>query len=146
MPLVSRVIRNCTNDRSFSELNFWLLPITIAGEQGKCTFDVLLDTGAQRTVFTQDIQEIVGIQGGRARQIVTPSGFSNCIEVTINQLEIASIPFNQLNVLICKKLPGRYRDYKINGFLGTDVLSSLVLELNYLTGEITLEKTIVNPN
>jgi hypothetical protein len=107
-----------------------LIPVTVDDKQ--CRF--LLDTGCEKTVFDTSFRSLLELPLGTKR-VTTPSG-STGVELFAfapARLSLGRIPIQPNGAIACfsldnmRKLSGE----QIDGVLGTDVLSQLVIDLNF---------------
>lgn len=132
------------NEATFNKLSLWTIPVTIKGLEKVIAYNLLLDTGAQRTVITPYVVDEVGIQLEEESKSGVGLGGKSTYRIGNVDLEIASIALGSLNVLI-GPLPGVFGKYKIDGLLGADALGMLKLELDYPGRTLEISKTIVLP-
>lgn len=132
-------------DLTFEKLGLWVIPVAIEGEQRKVTFNLLLDTGAQRTVLVPDVQKIVGMEEQPESILGSGVGGGSQYRIgTVKNLEIVSIALGSLDVLM-GILPGGFGKYQISGLLGADALKMLRLEIEYPKKLLKISKTVVLP-
>lgn len=132
-------------DPTFDKLQLWVIPVAIEGEKRKVTFNLLLDTGAQRTVLLPDVDKIVDIE--KKPQSIQGSGVGGASQYstgTVRNLEIGSIALGSKDILV-GILPGVFSKYNIDGILGADVLQMLCLKIEYPEKLLVISKTIVLP-
>ncbi len=131
-------------DPTFNKLKLWVIPVSIQGEQRRVTFNLLLDTGAQRTVVVPVVPRIVGIQTEPKPVQGTGIGGNSQYLTGVVTLEIGSISLGDLNVLV-GSLPGVFSRYQIAGILGADILQLLSLRIDYPEQLLEISRTIVCP-
>jgi len=134
------VKKKFVGDATFDKLKLWVIPVGIQGQKRKLNFNLLLDTGAQRTVIIPKVKEILGLQEVteeplRGEGTTGSSKYSTAIA----NLEIGSINLLEVKVLV-GSLPGAYSKYQILGILGADVLQSLSLKIDYPEGILEIER------
>lgn len=136
------VRKRFVGDATLDSINLWVIPIAVKFEERRHYFDFLLDTGAQRTVLTPWVKQImkleVSIDGSTLA--VSATGHSRYAETTIS-LEIGAINIIDTDVLV-GSLPELFRDYEIAGILGADVLKLLFLKINYLEKLLEIERPV----
>ena len=125
-------------DETFKKLSLWVIPVEIKGVNKILTYNLLLDTGAERTVLDPKVKEEVGIE---LKQGSKRSG-GLIYQMADVDIEIASIPLGNFEVLIGRLRMGIDR-YNIDGLLGADVLKNLKVELNYPERLLEISKTFV---
>ncbi|HAZ49180.1 MAG TPA: peptidase A2 [Cyanobacteria bacterium UBA11369] len=136
------VRKKFVGDATFDKLKLWLIPVTIKTEQRKDTFNLLLDTGAQRTVIIPAVKEIMGLEvAPESVQGIGVTGKSQYFTATVN-LEIGTIQLLAQNVLV-GSLPGVFSKYQIAGILGADLLQLLFLKMDYPERLLEIERTFV---
>ncbi|MDY6804541.1 MAG: retropepsin-like aspartic protease [Cyanobacteriota bacterium] len=132
------------NEATFNKLSLWRIPVTIKGLEKAIAYNLLLDTGAQRTVIRPYLAEEVGIQLEEGSKSGVGIGGKSTYRIGNVDLEIASITLGSLNVLV-GPLPGPFSKYNIDGLLGADALKMLKVELDYPGRTLEISKTIVLP-
>lgn len=137
------VKKNFVGDLTFDKLKLWVIPVTIKGEEIKRDFNLLLDTGAERTVILPKVKENLDLieVSEKSVQGTGVTGNSQYSTVTVN-LEIGSIPLVDINILV-GSLPGLFSRYQIVGILGADVLQLLSLKIDYLEKLLEIERPFV---
>ncbi len=128
-----------TRNENFRQLNLWVIPVAITGGQRTITFDLLLDTGAQRTVLSFDVKDLVG-GVEETGDTVRGSGMSNSSQYPIGRvrnLEIGLIALGSLDILL-GSLPNPFKRKDIDGVLGADVLCQLHLNMDYPEGLLVI--------
>jgi len=129
-------------DITLDKLKLWVIPVAIEGEQKKLTFNLLLDTGAQRTVIVPAVQKMLGIEMGlEPVQGIGVGGKSPYLTGEVN-LEIGSISLGDLNVLV-GPLPTLFSKYQIAGILGADILQLLSLKIDYPEKLLEISRCLV---
>jgi hypothetical protein len=136
----------CSNE-TFDNLGLWVIPVKIQGEKRQITVNFLLDTGAQKTILSPDIQAIVGITetNDSTRGVGIGRGSPSYRVGKAENLEIGSIALGEFEILI-GNLPGIFAKYKIDGLLGSDIFNGkgLCLKLDYPQKYLKIEKEIVS--
>lgn len=140
---VTLLRKKFVGDPTFDKIKLWVIPVTINVKERKDTFNLLLDTGAQRTVIIPAVKQIMGLE-------VVPepvkgsgvTGNSKYFTTTVD-LEIGAISWLDINVLV-GSLPGACSRYQIAGILGADVLQLLFLKIDYPEGQLEIERAIVH--
>jgi len=138
------VQKTFVGDITFENIGLWLVPTTIRNDQEgiQHTYNLLLDTGAERTVITPLVKEylsLVEVEQNSTTGVMT-SGISRYSTVVVN-LEIASIPLSDKSILV-GSLPGILSTYKIDGLLGADILRQLSLKIDYPESLLTIRRII----
>ena len=118
--------------------NLIIVPALIHGRDDRETVDLVLDTGATRTIVSREIAQSLGYDPAslvdRAR-ITTGSG-----ELSVPMLSVAKIEAlgrTALNMrVLCHTLPSRA---DIDGVLGLDFLRDTRLVIDFRAGLLTLE-------
>lgn len=132
------------DEATFNKLSLWAIQVTIKGVEETGFYNLLLDTGAQRTVIRPYLAEEVGIQLEEGSQSGVGIGGQSTYRIGNVDLEIASITLGSFDVLV-GPLPGAFSKYKIDGLLGADALGMLKVELDYPGRTLEISKTIVLP-
>ncbi len=132
------------NEATFNKLSLWTIPVTIKALEKAIAYNLLLDTGAQRTVITPYVADEIGIQLKKGSKSGVGIGGKITYQIGNVDLEIASITLGSLDVLV-GALPGAFSKYKIDGLLGADALGMLKVELDYPGKTLEISKTIVLP-
>jgi predicted aspartyl protease len=137
------VKKRFVGDATFDKLKLWVIPVTIKGEERKRDFNLLLDTGAQRTVIIPKVKENLDLLEVNQESVqgVGVTGNSQYSTVIVN-LEIGSINLLDVNILV-GSLPGVFSRYQIVGILGADVLQFLSLKIDYLDKLLEIERPTV---
>jgi predicted aspartyl protease len=137
------VKKRFVGDPTFDKLKLWVIPVTIKGEERKRDFNLLLDTGAQRTVIIPKVKENLDLLEVNQESVqgIGVTGSSQYSTVMVN-LEIGSINLVDVNILV-GSLPGVLSRYQIVGILGADVLQLLSLKIDYLEKLLEIERPIV---
>jgi predicted aspartyl protease len=137
------VNKRFVGDATFDKLKLWVIPVTIQGEERKRDFNLLLDTGAQRTVIIPKVKENLDLLEVNQESVqgVGVTGNSQYSTVIVN-LEIGSINLLDVNILV-GSLPGVFSRYQIVGILGADVLQFLSLKIDYLDKLLEIERPTV---
>lgn len=131
-------------NKTLDDLSLWVTPITLHNGEKKRTIQMLLDTGAQRTVISFDAQELLNLPTrGESLRGSGITGNSQYMVQNLDRLEIGSIVFSDIEILI-GQLPKPFSRYQIDGILGGDILKNLTLILNYPEKRLRIEKQIVS--
>jgi predicted aspartyl protease len=128
---------------NLEEMSLWLIPVTlICGD--KCrTIDVLLDTGSEVTIISNDVLEWAG--SGESRRGSGVTGSSLYTISKLDKLEIGSIPFTDIEEIWVGRLPRQFNRYpRLKGILGGNILKMLKLTIDYPEKLLRIEKTIVS--
>jgi hypothetical protein len=129
---------------NLEELSLWVIPITLRYGDKQRTIQTLLDTGAQRTIISYDVQGWMDLP--TQEESITGIGVTGRSRYIINQLdrlEIGSIMFTDIEILV-GKLPKGFDKYLIDGILGGDILKMIKLTLDYPEKLLKIEKKIVS--
>lgn len=134
------VRKEFVGDATFDKLKLWVIPVTIKFEERSHTFNLLVDTGAQRTLIDTVVSKIIGLEVGlKPVKGIGLTGKDRYLSAKVN-LEIGSISFLDQNVLVGSSLPGIYNRYEISGILGADVLQLLYLKIDYPKKLLEIER------
>ncbi len=134
------VRKEFVGDATFDKLKLWVIPVTTKFEERSHIFNLLVDTGAQRTVINTAVSEILGLKvGSESVEGIGVTGKDRYFSAKLN-LEIGSISFLDQNVLVGSSLPGIYNRYEISGILGADVLQLLYLKIDYPKKLLEIER------
>lgn len=131
-------------DRNLENLFLWIIPVTVHFNDIRRTVNVLLDTGAQRTVFSPDLSEFLSLP--KHQPSIQGSGVTGSSEYSpakLDRLEIGSIVFGDTEVLI-GSLPKIFSPYYIDGILGGDILKELRVIIDYPRRTLTIEKSFIS--
>jgi predicted aspartyl protease len=131
-------------DRNLEDLFLWIIPVTVQFNDIRRTVNVLLDTGAQKTIFSQDLLEFLDLP--RNQPSVRGSGVTGSSlysVVSLDKLEIGSILFGDRDVLI-GSLPKPYSKYYIDGILGGDILKELRVLIDYPQETLKIERSFIS--
>lgn len=137
------VKKKFVGDATFDKLKLWVIPVTIKGEERNCTFNLLLDTGSERTIITPSVNKYLdllelpeeSVRGGGV------TGKAQYSTVTVD-LDIGSIPLADIKVLV-GSLPSVFNRYQIVGILGADLLQLLSLKIDYPEKLLEIERVTV---
>jgi Aspartyl protease len=136
------VQKRFVGDINLDRLKLWVIPVAIEGEQRKVTVNLLLDTGAQRTVIVPALEKILGIaMETEPLQGIGVGGKSQYLTGAV-KLEIGSISLGDLNILV-GILPNLFSKYQIAGILGADILQLLSLKIDYPEKLLEISRYIV---
>lgn len=132
-------------NRTFEELKLCVIPVCIEGEKGKQIFDLLIDTGAQITVLTQFVANIIGIEakGSIKGQGVggTSENKQGIVKIEIGKGTGESISLGDCRVAI-GRLPEKCSEYKIAGLLGAETVQEICLKIDYPSKYLELLKPL----
>ena len=133
------VRKEFVGDATFDKLKLWVIPVTTKFEERSHIFNLLVDTGAQRTVIDTTVSKIIGLKvDSESVEGIGVTGKERYFSAKVN-LEIGSISFLDQNVLV-GSLPGICSRYEISGILGADVLQSLYLKIDYPKKLLEIER------
>jgi hypothetical protein len=137
------VKKKFVGDATFDKLKLWVIPVTIKGEERKRDFNLLLDTGSQRTIIIPKVKENLDLLEVNQESVqgVGVTGNSQYSTVIVN-LEIGSIPLVDVKILV-GSLPVVFSRYQIVGILGADVLQFLSLKIDYREKLLEIERFTV---
>jgi predicted aspartyl protease len=131
-------------DRNLEDLLLWIIPVTVQFNDIRRSVNVLLDTGAQKTVFSPDLSEWLDLPENQSSIQGSGATGSSSYEIAkIDRLEIGSILFSETEVLF-GSLPGVSSKYYIDGILGGDILKELKVILDYPQKTLKLEKLFIS--
>lgn len=130
---------------TFEKLGLWLIPVRITGQNRTLTLDLLFDTGAQRSLLTPDIANVLGLglPLGEIRGVGT-AGSLRYRQGTMEKFEVGSILLGTDVKVLIGKLPPCYDNYQIMGLLGADLLKVLSIELDYPEKRLVIKKRFVS--
>lgn len=137
------VVQPLLEEEVFRALNLCVIPVRIQVGNNVRFYDFLVDTGANKTVITTSIVKELGISQGEnvrvseARQI--SQGWRRG---KVDNLSIGEIFFPSLDIII-NDLSRDFIRYRIDGVLGSDVLKTTHLKINYLIPLLEIAKRIV---
>ncbi len=133
------VRKEFVGDATFDKLKLWVIPVTTKFEERSHIFNLLVDTGAQRTVIDTTVSKIIGLKvDSESVEGIGVTGKERYFSAKVN-LEIGSISFLDQNVLV-GSLPGICSRYEISGILGADVLQLLYLKIDYPKKLLEIER------
>ena len=115
-----------------------VVPALIHGRDDRETVDLVLDTGATRTVVSSEVAQSLGYDPatlGEWARITTGSGALSVPLLRVEKIEALGKAATNMRVL-CHTLPSRAA---IDGMLGLDFLRDTRLVIDFRTGLLTLE-------
>jgi hypothetical protein len=131
-------------DRNLEDLFLWIIPVTVQFNDIRRTVNVLLDTGAQKTVFSTDLSELLDLPRNQSSIQGSGATGSSSYEITkLDRLEIGSILFGDTEILI-GSLPKPFSKYYIDGILGGDILKELRVLIDYPQKTLKIEKSFIS--
>lgn len=121
-----------------------MIAVTVEFNDNRRKVSVLLDTGAQRTVFHPDLLDFLDLPTSQSSVRGSGvTGSSRYRTARLDRLEIGSILFSETEVLF-GALPGVSSKYYIDGILGGDILKELKVILDYPQKTLKLEKLFIS--
>ena len=121
---------------SFNELGLILLPVMIEGSSEKKIFDLLLDTGAEISLLSYDIAEIIDVPMVGVRK-VNGVGYGGvgvgkvfARRGIVRNIQIGGISLGYTEVIL-GELPTKFHRYNILGILGAKALQNVCLKIDY---------------
>jgi hypothetical protein len=131
-------------DHNLERLSMWVIAVTVEFNDNRRKVSVLLDTGAQRTVFHPDLLDFLDLPTSQSSVRGSGvTGSSRYRTARLDRLEIGSILFSETEVLF-GSLPGVSSKYYIDGILGGDILKELKVILDYPQKTLKLEKLFIS--
>jgi hypothetical protein len=131
-------------NRNLEDLFLWIIPVTVQFNDIRRTVNVLLDTGAQKTVFSPDLSEWLDLPKNQSSiQGSGATGSSSYGIAKLDGLEIGSILFGDTEILI-GSLPKPFSKYYIDGILGGDILKELRVLIDYPRKTLKIEKSFIS--
>lgn len=111
-----------------------LAPVAIAGR----TYRFMVDTGSFCTVFDSSLKSLLG-RPLETRIVDTPSGSSITQLYPFPQMLLGRMPVSANNTVACFELDDmeKVAGVKIDGFIGSDVLSQYVVRLDFDRGRLS---------
>jgi len=137
------VKKKFAGNATFDKLKLWAIPVTLKSEEREREFNLLLDTGSERTIITPKVKENLRLLEVSQQSVrgIGITGSSQYPTVTVN-LEIGSISLVDINVLV-GSLQAKFSRYQIAGILGADVLQLLSLKIDYPKKRLKIERSLV---
>ncbi len=120
---------------SKSILGFFTINILVNGYRAK----VLVDTGAETTVFSDRFLKNSQISWNREHKIEVKSFNNSSSQVylaSIEKLAIKEISLRNLPVIVLEDSNLKFAFFKLDGIIGWDVLSKFDFEINYKSREL----------
>jgi gag-polyprotein putative aspartyl protease len=146
---------NLARNLNFEELKLCVIPVVIEGMKAKQAFDLLVDTGAETTVLSEDLAKIIGVDlqksfvGGRG--VGSKTRFQRGIVENIEIVHRMEIEGKEVEGRICLgrsqvmvgQLLGKFFDYSILGVLGADTIQEICLKIDYPKKYLELSKVFL---
>jgi hypothetical protein len=134
---------NLERNLNFEGLRLCVIPVLIEGTNGKQSFELLVDTGAETTVLSEDVAHIIGVdlQEGSVRRRGV-GGKSPCQRGMVENIEIVQkmevngeeiegkISLGRSKVMV-GQLSGKFMEYSILGILGAETIQEICLMIDY---------------
>ena len=131
-------------DHNLERLSMWVIAVTVEFNDNRRKVSVLLDTGAQRTVFHPDLLDFLDLPTSQSSVRGSgATGSSRYRTARLDRLEIGSILFSETEVFF-GSIPGVSSKYYIDGMLGGDILKELKVILDYPQKTLKLEKLFIS--
>ncbi len=113
-----------------------LVPVTIDG-QGP--FNFALDTGASHSAIDRELAERLNLPvTGKPTKVAGVGSISEAIPVRVNEWRAGDVELPP-GTLVTLEMPSTSRDLKLQGLLGSDVLSRYgAVKVDYVGRELTL--------
>lgn len=118
--------------------NLIIVPALIHGRDNRETVDLVLDTGATRTIVSREIAQSLGYDPASLEdwaRITTGSGALSVPLLRVEKIEALGKAATNMRVL-CHTLPSRAA---IDGVLGLDFLRGERLVIDFRAGQLALE-------
>ncbi len=118
--------------------NLIIVPALIHGRDDRETVDLVLDTGATRTIVSREVAQSLGYDLaalGELARITTGSGALSVPLLRVEKIEALGKAATNMRIL-CHTLPSRAA---IDGVLGLDFLRDTRLTIDFRAGLIALE-------
>jgi len=115
-----------------------IVPARIHSRDNRETVDLVLDTGATRTIVSREVAQSLGydpVTPGEWVRITTGSGTLSVPLLSVEKIEALGKAATNMRVL-CHTLPSRAA---IDGVLGLDFLRDTRLVIDFRAGLLTLE-------
>jgi hypothetical protein len=132
-------------NRTFEELKLCTIPVCIQGERNKQTFDLLVDTGAQITVLSQLVANIIGVE---TNSLIKSQGIGGASEHRqgIVKIEIGRGTGGSISLGDCRvaigQLSTKFSEYQILGILGAEAVQEICLKIDYPAKYLELIKSL----
>lgn len=119
---------------TFNDLGLIVIPVLIEGELRQHWINLLLDTGAQKTVLRQAAHRLIGVKlEGKSAHVNTTPSKTKANVGTVKDIRIGAISLGISEVLVddLGAVGEKLEKHNVAGILGANSLRELCLKIDY---------------